>query len=277
MRKQLEGKYEKLQAVTNLRSKIHLINKLQAYQKRRYETELNEGIIDNKKIISIILGKKDNIYKKLQHITLHDTVISILLDNSGSMRGKPIILAAKAIENIMEIIMPYGIGLEILGFTTAEWKGGKSYRLWKENGSPKNPGRLNDLRFIIYKSFKATKTQAKQNLALIMKEGLLKENIDGEALLWAYKRLQKLPQTRKILLVITDGAPVDDATISNNNEDILEKHLHSAIKLIETTNKVEVFAIGIGHDVSKYYRNSIVINSAEDLGNTLFEMLARKF
>jgi cobaltochelatase CobT len=209
--------------------------------------------------------------------TFRDTVVTLLLDNSGSMRGRPITVAATCADILARTLERCGVKVEILGFTTRAWKGGQSREAWLAAGKPPNPGRLNDLRHIIYKSADAPWRRARKNLGLMMREGLLKENIDGEALDWAHKRLLGRAEQRKILMMISDGAPVDDSTLSVNPGNYLERHLRYIIEEIETRSPVELIAIGIGHDVTRYYRRAVTIVDAEELGGAITEKLAELF
>ena len=206
-----------------------------------------------------------------------DTVVTILIDNSGSMRGRPIAIAAMSADIIAQTLERCGLKVEILGFTTRAWKGGKSRDLWMESGRPERPGRLNDLRHIIYKGADAPMRRCRKNIGLMLKEGILKENIDGEALAWAYNRLARRPEERKILMVISDGAPVDDSTLSVNPANMLEADLRNVITWIEQKSGVEVTAIGIGHDVTRYYAKAITIENAEDLAEALTKQLTELF
>jgi cobaltochelatase CobT len=204
-------------------------------------------------------------------------VVTLLLDNSGSMRGRPITVAAMCADILARTLERCGVKVEILGFTTRAWKGGQSRERWLADGKPAMPGRLNDLRHIIYKSADMPWRRARRNLGLMMREGLLKENIDGEALIWAHNRLLARPEQRRILMVISDGAPVDDSTLSVNAGNYLERHLRSVIEQIETRSPVELIAIGIGHDVTRYYRRAVTIVDAEQLGGVMTEKLAELF
>ena len=215
-------------------------------------------------------------YKKEKDIDFKDTVVTLLIDNSGSMRGRPITIAAICADILSRTLERCSVKVEILGFTTMNWKGGKSREIWMKN-KIENPGRLNDLCHIIYKSADLPWRRAKSNLGLMLKEGILKENIDGEAILWAHSRLKKRKEERKILMVISDGAPVDDSTLSANREDFLDNHLRKIISKIEKDSPVELQAIGIGHDVTKYYKNALTINRAEELGEVLLEELTKLF
>ena len=216
-------------------------------------------------------------FKKEKDLEFKDTVVTLLIDNSGSMRGRPITIAAICADILSRTLERCSVKVEILGFTTKNWKGGQSRELWNKKGKIKNPGRLNDLRHIIYKSADTHWRQAKNNLGLMLKEGLLKENIDGEAISWAYNRLKKRKEERKILMVISDGAPVDDSTLSVNSGDFLEKHLKKIVKFIEEKTETEILAIGIGHDVSRYYDRAIKITDVNELGDVMISQLSTLF
>ena len=217
-------------------------------------------------------------FKKEKNLEFKDTVVTLLIDNSGSMRGRPITIAAICADILSRTLERCSVKVEILGFTTKNWKGGQSRECWNKNNKPKSPGRLNDLRHIIYKSADTQWRIAKNNLGLMLKEGLLKENIDGEAINWAFNRLKKRKEERKILMVISDGAPVDDSTLSvNSSGDFLEKHLKKTVKLIENKNDIEILAIGIGHDVSRYYSKAIKITDVQELGDVMIDQLSDLF
>jgi len=216
-------------------------------------------------------------FKRETDTDFRDTVVTLLIDNSGSMRGRPITVAAMSADILARTLERCGVKVEILGFTTRSWKGGSSRENWVGQGKPKNPGRLNDLRHIIYKSADMPWRRARPSLGLMLREGLLKENIDGEALLWAHNRLLGRPEQRRILMVISDGAPVDDATLSANPGNYLERHLREVINFIETKSDVELTAIGIGHDVTRYYKRAVTIIDAEELGGTMMASLAELF
>jgi cobaltochelatase CobT len=216
-------------------------------------------------------------FKKEKDTNFRDTVVSLLIDNSGSMRGRPITVAAMSADILARTLERCGVKVEILGFTTRAWKGGQSREQWLAAGKPANPGRLNDLRHIIYKPADAPWRRARKNLGLMLREGILKENIDGEALLWAHSRLLSRTEERKIMMVISDGAPVDDSTLSVNPGNYLERHLRDVIDWIETRSPVELIAIGIGHDVTRYYRRAVTIVDADQLGGTMMEQLASLF
>ena len=259
-----------------------LANKLQrqllAKQNRSWEFDLEEGLLDSSKLPRIIIDPYNSLsFKKEKDLDFKDTIVTLLIDNSGSMRGRPITIAALCADILSRTLERCDVKVEILGFTTKNWKGGKSREEWNKNNKPKNPGRLNDLRHIIYKSADNHWRQSKKNLGLMLKEGLLKENIDGEAISWAYNRLKKRKEERKILMVISDGAPVDDSTLSVNSGDFLEKHLKKTIKFIENKSDIEILAIGIGHDVSRYYSKAIKITDVQELGDVMISQLSGLF
>ena len=216
-------------------------------------------------------------FKKEKDYEFKDTIVTLLIDNSGSMRGRPITIAALCADILSRTLERCSVKVEILGFTTKNWKGGNCRDMWNKNGKPKKPGRLNELRHIIYKSGDAPWRKSKNNLGLMLKEGLLKENIDGEAILWAFSRLKKRKEERKILMVISDGAPVDDSTLSVNSGDYLEKHLKKVVKFVESKDDVEILAIGIGHDVSRYYNKAIKITDVQELGDVMIGELSNLF
>ncbi len=259
-----------------------LANKLQrqllAKQNRAWEFDLEEGLLDSSKLPRIIMDPYNSLsFKKEKDLDFKDTVVTLLIDNSGSMRGRPITIAAICADILSRTLERCSVKVEILGFTTKNWKGGQCRELWTKNSKPKTPGRLNDLRHIIYKSADTHWRQAKNNLGLMLKEGLLKENIDGEAISWAYNRIKKRKEERKILMVISDGAPVDDSTLSVNSGDFLEKHLKKIVKFIENKSDIEVLAIGIGHDVSRYYDKAIKITDVNELGDVMISQLSSLF
>ncbi len=259
-----------------------LANKLQrqllAKQNRAWEFDLEEGLLDSSKLPRIIMDPYNSLsFKKEKDLDFKDTVVTLLIDNSGSMRGRPITIAAICADILSRTLERCSVKVEILGFTTKNWKGGQSRELWTKKSKPKTPGRLNDLRHIIYKSADTHWRQAKNNLGLMLKEGLLKENIDGEAISWAYNRIKKRKEERKILMVISDGAPVDDSTLSVNSGDFLEKHLKKIVKYIENKSDIEVLAIGIGHDVSRYYDRAIKITDVNELGDVMISQLSSLF
>jgi len=259
-----------------------LANKLQrqllAKQNRTWEFDLEEGLLDSSKLPRIIMDPHNSLsFKKEKDLDFKDTIVTLLIDNSGSMRGRPITIAAICADILSRTLERCSVKVEILGFTTKNWKGGQSRELWNKNSKPKTPGRLNDLRHIIYKGADTHWRQAKNNLGLMLKEGLLKENIDGEAINWAFSRLKKRKEERKILMVISDGAPVDDSTLSVNSGDFLEKHLKKMVKLIEEKTEIEILAIGIGHDVSRYYNRAIKITDVNELGDVMISQLSSLF
>jgi cobaltochelatase CobT len=255
-----------------------LQRRLMAQQSRAWEFDLEEGMLDPARLPRIIIDPLHALsFKQEKETTFRDTVVTLLLDNSGSMRGRPITVAATCADILARTLERCGVKVEILGFTTRAWKGGQSRESWLAAGKSANPGRLNDLRHIIYKSADAPWRRARKNLGLMMREGLLKENIDGEALDWAHKRLLARSEQRKILMMISDGAPVDDSTLSVNPGNYLERHLRWIIEEIETRSPVELIAIGIGHDVTRYYRRAVTIVDAEELGGAMTEKLAELF
>ena len=259
-----------------------LANKLQrqllAKQNRAWEFDLEEGLLDSSKLPRIIMDPYNSLsFKKEKDLDFKDTIVTLLIDNSGSMRGRPITIAAICADILSRTLERCSVKVEILGFTTKNWKGGQSREHWNKNSKPKTPGRLNDLRHIIYKGADTHWRQAKNNLGLMLKEGLLKENIDGEAISWAYNRIKKRKEERKILMVISDGAPVDDSTLSVNSGDFLEKHLKKMVKFIENKTEIEVLAIGIGHDVSRYYDKAIKITDVNELGDVMISQLSFLF
>tara|TARA_B100000579_G_scaffold231272_1_gene189497 strand:+ start:2525 stop:4357 length:1833 start_codon:yes stop_codon:yes gene_type:complete len=255
-----------------------LQRKLLAKQNRSWDFDLEEGLLDTSRLTRIIMDPYHSLsFKKEKDTDFKDTVVSLLIDNSGSMRGRPITVAAMSADILARTLERCGVKVEILGFTTKAWKGGKSRESWMQNNKPPSPGRLNDLRHIIYKAADEPWRRAKKNLGLMMREGLLKENIDGEALLWAHKRLQNRYEARKILMVISDGAPVDDSTLSVNSGNYLEKHLRGVIDWIEKKSNVQLLAVGIGHDVTRYYNRAVTIVDAEQLADVMTEQLVDLF
>ncbi len=259
-----------------------LANKLQrqllAKQNRSWEFDLEEGLLDSSKLTRVVIDPYNSLsFKKEKDLEFKDTVVTLLIDNSGSMRGRPITIAALCADILSRTLERCSVKVEVLGFTTKNWKGGLSRESWNKKGKLKNPGRLNDLRHIIYKSADTHWRQSKRNLGLMLREGLLKENIDGEAISWAYNRIKKRSEERKILMVISDGAPVDDSTLSVNSGDYLEKHLKKVVKYIENRKEVEILAIGIGHDVSRYYDKAIKISDVQELGDVMINELSNLF
>ncbi|WP_244467864.1 cobaltochelatase subunit CobT [Nitratireductor soli] len=255
-----------------------LQRRLMAQQNRSWDFDLEEGVLDSARLVRLVIDPMQPLsFKQERDTNFRDTVVTLVLDNSGSMRGRPITVAATCADILARTLERCGVRVEILGFTTRAWKGGQAREKWLKDGKPTSPGRLNDLRHIIYKSADAPWRRARRNLGLMMREGLLKENIDGEALLWAHQRLIARPEQRKILMMISDGAPVDDSTLSVNPGNYLERHLRGVIELIETRSPVELLAIGIGHDVTRYYRRAVTIVDAEELAGAMTEQLASLF
>ncbi len=277
LRKNLDQQLTSFQdLITKLANKLQ--RQLLAKQNRSWEFDLEEGLLDSSKLPRIIIDPYNSLsFKREKDLDFKDTVVTLLIDNSGSMRGRPITIAAICADILSRTLERCSVKVEILGFTTKNWKGGESREYWNKNGKIKNPGRLNDLRHIIYKSADTHWRQSKKNLGLMLKEGILKENIDGEAINWAYSRLKKRKEERKILMIISDGAPVDDSTLSVNSGDFLEKHLKKTVKLIESKNDVEILAIGIGHDVSRYYQKAIKISDVQELGDVMISELSGLF
>jgi cobaltochelatase CobT len=277
LRQQLDHQLQHLQAVVS-----KLANRLQrrllAQQTRAWEFDLEEGMLDTARLSRVIVDPLLALtYKRELDTEFRDTVVTLLIDNSGSMRGRPITVAAMCGDILARTLERCSVKVEVLGFTTRAWKGGQSREQWMAAGKPPNPGRLNDLRHIIYKAADTPWRRARKNLGLMLREGLLKENIDGEALLWAYRRLLARPEHRRILMVISDGAPVDDSTLSVNTGSYLERHLRDVIHDIESRDLVELIAIGIGHDVTRYYRRAVTIVDAEELGGTMMRKLTELF
>ena len=271
---------QQLQALQGVVARLanRLQRRLLAKQNRSWEFDLDEGLLDASRLSRVVTDPFHPLsFKRERDMDFRDTVVSLLLDNSGSMRGRPITVAAMCADILARTLERCGVKVEILGFTTRAWKGGQSRERWLAAGKPGAPGRLNDLRHIIYKSADAPWRRARRNLGLMMREGLLKENIDGEALLWAHNRLIGRSEQRRILMVISDGAPVDDSTLSVNPGNYLERHLREMIDLIETRSPVELIAIGIGHDVTRYYRRAVTIVDAEQLGGAMVDKLAELF
>ncbi|APG85647.1 cobaltochelatase subunit CobT [Sinorhizobium americanum] len=255
-----------------------LQRRLMAQQNRSWEFDLEEGFLDTARLQRIIIDPMQPLsFKREKDTNFRDTVVTLLIDNSGSMRGRPITVAATCADILARTLERCGVKVEILGFTTKAWKGGQSREKWLAGGKPQSPGRLNDLRHIVYKSADAPWRRARRNLGLMMREGLLKENIDGEALMWAHDRLLGRPEQRRILMMISDGAPVDDSTLSVNAGNYLERHLRAVIEQIETRSPVELLAIGIGHDVTRYYRRAVTIVDADELAGAMTEQLAALF
>jgi len=277
LRKNLD---QQLLQLKNFISKLanKLQRKLLAKQSRSWNFDLEEGLLDTSKLPRIIIDPFNSLsFKKEKDIEFKDTLVTILIDNSGSMRGKPISVAAICADILARTLERCSVKVEILGFTTKHWKGGSSREKWMKNDKPVLPGRLNDLRHIIYKSADTPWRQAKQNMGLMLKEGLLKENIDGEALKWAYNKMSRRKEERKILMVISDGAPVDDSTLSTNTSDYLETNLKNVVKWIENKTNIELLAIGIGHDVTRYYNQAVKITDVQDLGDVMINQLTDLF
>ena len=277
LRKNLD---QQLLQLKNFISKLanKLQRKLLAKQNRSWNFDLEEGLLDTSKLTRIIMDPYNSLsFKKEKDVEFKDTLVTILIDNSGSMRGKPISVAAICADILSRTLERCSVKVEILGFTTKHWKGGSSREKWMKNEKPSLPGRLNDLRHIIYKSADTPWRQAKNNMGLMLKEGLLKENIDGEALKWAFSKMNKRKEDRKILMVISDGAPVDDSTLSTNTSDYLESNLKKTVKWIENKSNVELLAIGIGHDVTRYYNKAVKITDVQDLGDVMINQLTDLF
>lgn len=277
LRSFLDKQLANLQGVVG-RLANRLQRRLMAQQNRSWDFDLEEGYLDSARLVRIVIDPTQPLsYKQERDTDFRDTVVTLVLDNSGSMRGRPITVAATCADILARTLERCGVKVEILGFTTKAWKGGQSREAWLGRGKPANPGRLNDLRHIVYKSADAPWRRARRNLGLMMREGLLKENIDGEALIWAHQRLLARPEQRKILMMISDGAPVDDLTLSVNPGNYLERHLRAVIEEIETRSPVELIAIGIGHDVTRYYQRAVTIVDAEELAGAMTEQLASLF
>jgi cobaltochelatase CobT len=277
LRNQLDSQLESLHAiVARLANRLH--RKLLAQQNRSWQFDLDEGVLDAARLSRVVTDPFQPLsFKQEQDQEFRDTIVTLLLDNSGSMRGRPITVAAICADILARTLERCGVKVEILGFTTMAWKGGRSREKWVEDGRPKHPGRLNDLRHIIYKPASAPWRRSRDSLGLMLKEGLLKENIDGEALLWAHDRLKVRPEQRRILMVISDGAPVDDTTSSANGGSYLERHLREVIAYLETKSDVQLVAIGIGHDVTRFYKRAITITDVDQLGGAMMEQLAGLF
>ncbi len=277
LRQQLDQQLSHLQGmVSKLANRLQ--RNLMAKQQRSWHFDLEEGILDAGRLSRVVTDPMHPLsFKQESETDFRDTVVTLLIDNSGSMRGRPITVAAMSADILARTLERCGVKVEVLGFTTRSWKGGSSREEWVVDGKPKTPGRLNDLRHIIYKSADTPWRRARANLGLMLREGLLKENIDGEALLWAHNRLLGRPEQRRILMVISDGAPVDDATLSANPGNYLEKHLRDVIEWIETRSPIELTAIGIGHDVTRYYKRAVTLIDAEELGGTMAQNLMDLF
>jgi cobaltochelatase CobT len=262
--------------VTRLANRLQ--RRLMAQQNRSWDFDQEEGMLDAARLARVVISPGQSLsYKKERDVEFKDTVVTLLIDNSGSMRGRPISIAAISADILARTLERCGVKTEILGFTTRAWKGGQSREAWLADGKPPKPGRLNDLRHIVYKKADQPWRHARRNLGLLMREGLLKENIDGEALIWAHNRLLARPEDRRVLMVISDGAPVDDSTLSVNSAGYLEAHLRKVIDWIEKQSPVQLAAIGIGHDVTRYYRRAVTIMDVEQLGGTIIEQLADLF
>jgi cobaltochelatase CobT len=277
LRSYLDQQLKPLQSVVG-RLAHRLQRRLLAKQSRSWTFDLEEGVLDTARLTRVIVDPLSALsFKQEEEAPFKDTIVTLLLDNSGSMRGRPIMVAALCADILARTLERCGVKVEILGFTTRAWKGGRSKEDWLAAGRSPQPGRLNDLRHVIYKAGDAPWRRSRRNLGLMMREGLLKENIDGEALMWAHDRLIGRPEQRRILMVISDGAPVDDSTLSANPGNYLEKHLRAVIHWIETRSPVELMAIGIGHDVTRYYKRAVTITDAEQLGGAMTEKLAELF
>ncbi|HEV7371123.1 cobaltochelatase subunit CobT [Arenibaculum sp.] len=277
LRSLLDQQLQHLQGVIS-RLANRMQRRLLAKQTRAWAFDLDEGMLDSARLARVVANPVLPLsFKQEKETDFRDTVVSLLIDNSGSMRGRPITIAAMSADILARTLERCAVKVEILGFTTRTWKGGQSRERWIAAGKPPNPGRLNDLRHIVYKSADAPWRRARKNLGLMLREGILKENIDGEALMWAHNRLLARPEQRRILMVISDGAPVDDSTLSVNAGNYLERHLRQVIEWIETRSPVELIAVGIGHDVTRYYRRAVTLVDAEQLGGTMMEKLAELF
>ena len=277
LRAYLDAQLKGLQGVvTKLANRLQ--RRLMAQQNRSWDFDQEEGLLDAARLARVVISPGHSLsYKIERDVEFKDTIVTLLIDNSGSMRGRPISIAAISADVLARTLERCGVKTEILGFTTRAWKGGQSREAWLAGGKPANPGRLNDLRHIVYKKADEPYRHARKHLGLMMREGLLKENIDGEALLWAHARMLARPEDRRILMVISDGAPVDDSTLSVNNAGYLEQHLRRVIDWIEKQSPVQLVAIGIGHDVTRYYRRAVTIMDVEQLGGTMIEQLAGLF
>ena len=276
LRNNLDLQLSSLQSfISRLANKLQ--RKLLAKQNRSWNFDLEEGLLDASKLPRVIMDPFNSLsYKKEKDIDFKDTIVTLLIDNSGSMRGRPITIAAICADILSRTLERCSVKVEILGFTTQNWKGGKSRELWMKH-KRENPGRLNDLCHIIYKSADTPWRRSKNNLGLMLKEGILKENIDGEAVLWAYNRLKKRKEERKIIMVISDGAPVDDSTLSVNSPSYLEQHLKKVVQWIENNSDIEINAIGIGHDVTNYYQKAVKIADVQELGDAMVDQLVDLF
>jgi cobaltochelatase CobT len=277
LRQLLDQQLSSLEGVVS-RLANRLQRRLLAKQRRSWEFDLDEGLLDAGRLARVIVDPVHPLSIKQEKATeFRDTVVTLLIDNSGSMRGRPISVAAMSADILARTLERCGVKVEILGFTTRSWKGGLARERWVREGRPKSPGRLNDLRHIVYKSADQQWRRSRRSLGLMLREGLLQENIDGEALLWAYHRLMARSEQRRVLMVISDGAPVDDATLSANPGNLLERHLREVIAFIEKRSPVELTAIGIGHDVTRYYQRAVTLVDVEELGGTMMQNLADLF
>jgi len=277
LRSQLDHQLGRLQGMIG-RMANRLQRRLLAQQTRSWDFDLDEGLLDTARLTRVVTNPEHPLSFKLEkEAEFRDTVVTLLIDNSGSMRGRPIAVAAMCADILARTLERCGVKVEILGFTTRSWKGGQGREQWLREGKPPNPGRLNDLRHIVYKAADSPWRRARRNLGLMLREGLLKENIDGEAILWAHQRLLGRPEQRQVLMVISDGAPVDDSTLSANPGNYLEQHLRHVIEWIELRSPVQLLAIGIGHDVTRYYRRAVTISDPEQLGGAMLSELAELF
>jgi cobaltochelatase CobT len=277
LRLQLDRQLAHLQGVV-ARLANRLQRRLMAQQLRSWDFDLEEGLLDASRLARIVANPTHALsFKRERETHFRDTVVSLLIDNSGSMRGRPITIAAMTADILARTLERCGVKVEILGFTTSQWKGGQSRKKWAENGKPSGPGRLNDLRHIVYKAADSPWRRSRRNLGLMLREGILKENIDGEALIWAHNRLSGRHEQRRILMVISDGAPVDDSTLSVNPGNYLERHLRDVIAYIENYSSVQLLAIGIGHDVTRYYRRAVTLMDADELGGAVMTQLSDLF
>lgn len=277
LRAQLDSKLSQFQTIVG-RLSSRLQRLLLAQQNRRWVLDEEDGVINSARLSQVVVRPDfTRFYKVEQHTEFRDTVVTLLIDNSGSMRGRPITMAALSADILARTLERCGVKVEILGFTTRDWKGGQARKQWLTDGKPATPGRLNDLRHIIYKAADTRYPRARKQLGLMLKEGILKENIDGEALLWACERLERRPEQRRILMVISDGAPVDDSTLSVNPSSYLDHHLREVIHFIENNTEIELLAIGIGHDVTRYYKRAVTLSDVEKLGDVMIGELTRLF
>ncbi len=277
LRIQLDRQLAHIQGVVS-RLANRLQRKLMAQQVRSWEFDLEEGLLDTSRLARIVANPTHSLsFKREKEMEFRDTVVTLLIDNSGSMRGRPITIAAMSADILARTLERCGVKVEILGFTTSQWKGGQSRKQWVDSGKPAHPGRLNDLRHIVYKSADTPWRRARKNLGLMLREGILKENIDGEALAWAHTRLMGRSEARRILMVVSDGAPVDDSTLSVNPGNYLEKHLRDVITFIENRSPVQLLAIGIGHDVTRYYRRAVTLMDVDELGGAVMAQLTDLF